>query len=66
MTVYTQTAEKIMIIKLNLNAYCKQSVFMYTVVADSQLTFLMNVSDSNFTIYLMSAKTIQIHIDVQN
>jgi len=39
---------------------------MYTVVADSQLTFLMNVSDSNFTIYLMSAKTIQIHIDVQN
>ena len=66
MTVYTQTAEKIMIIKLNLNVYCKQSVFMYTVVADSQLTFLMNVSDSNFTIYLMSTKTIQIHIDVQN
>ena len=66
MTVCTQTAEKIMIIKLSLNIHCKQSVFMYTVVADSQLTFLMNMSNSNFTIYLMSAKTIQIHIDVQN
>jgi len=31
---------------------------MHIVVADSQLTFLMNVSDSDFTIYSVSTKMI--------
>ncbi len=47
-----------MIIKLSLNIHCKQSVFMYTVVADSQLTFFMNINDNNFTICSVSTKTI--------
>ncbi len=58
MTVYTQITEKIIIIKFNLNAHCKQSIFMYTVVADDQLTFLINISNNNFTICSVSTKTI--------
>ncbi len=58
MTVYTQIIKKIIVIKLNLNAHCKQSVFMHIVVADSQLTFLINMSDNSFTICSVSAKTI--------
>ncbi len=58
MTVYTQTAEKIIIIKFSLNAYCKWFVFMYTVIADSQLTFFINMSNSSFTICSVNAKTI--------
>ncbi len=36
---------------------------MYTIVTDSQLTFFTNMNDSDFIIYLVSAKTIQIHIN---
>ena len=58
MTVCTQTAEKMMIIEFDLNIYCKQLIFMYIVVTDSQLMFLINVSDNDFIICLMSIKTI--------
>ncbi len=45
-------------IEFDLNRYCKWLIFMHTVVADSQLTFLMNVSDNNFIICSVSTKTI--------
>ncbi len=47
-----------MVIELNLNAYCKWLIFMHVVVTGGQLMFLMNVSDSNFTICLISTKMI--------
>jgi len=47
-----------MIIEFDLNIHCKQLIFMYTVVTDSQLMFLINVSDNDFITCLMSIKTI--------
>jgi len=58
MTVCTQITEKITIIEFSLNIHYKQSIFMHIVVTDNQLTFLINVSDNDFTIYSVSTKTI--------
>lgn len=66
MAVRTRTAEKMAAIELGPDAHRKRPVSMHTVVADSRLTFLMNVGGGGFTICPVSAKTIWIHVDAQD